>query len=298
MLEASVIIPTHNRREFLEYCLSYILNQTADDYEVIVIDDASVDGTDKVIAKYKMQDAKLRYIRLEKQSGPYVARNIGIRKAKGEIIIFVDSDVLAHSRFVEDHIKIQKKHDKIILQGMVHHIKHPGFYNFRFSFPNAIFWGLLVSQNTSVKKKYLLEVDGFDEDMGGPIGFKDIELGLRLQKLGLKFLYGIRTCRAYHIDKPYGRERLFEFFQKNYERGYSAACFVKKHGKEAERIARTKRTLFFSRIFNTGKWVESETTMRTLMRLIDSPITPLFPFWRKVARYHYRAKGIKETMRG
>lgn len=295
MVEASVIIPSHNRRELLEYSLAYILNQSVDNYEVILIDDASEDGTHNLIENLKLKIENLRYIRLEKQSGPYVARNIGIREAKGDIIIFIDSDVLTHPRFVEEHISIHKRHDKIILQGMVHHIKHPGWYNFKFSFPNAIFFGLFVSQNTSVRKKYLIEVSGFDESLGGHIGFKDIELGLRLQKKGLKFLYGIRTCRAYHVDKPYGRVRLSEYVQKNYERGYSAAYFVAKHGAEAERIARTGRTLFFSRFFNTQSWVEKESTMGTLGRLVDSPIIPLFPFWRKVVKYHYRAKGIRKA---
>ncbi|OYD17119.1 hypothetical protein CH333_01920 [candidate division WOR-3 bacterium JGI_Cruoil_03_44_89] len=309
MVDASVIIPSHNRRELLEYSLAYILNQSVDNYEVILIDDASTDGTHNLIENLKYftphqsnswcgaRISKLRYIRLEKQSGPYVARNIGIRKAKGDIIIFMDSDVLVHPRFVEEHISIHKRRDKTILQGMVHHIKHPGWYNFKFSFPNAIFFGLFVSQNTSVRKKYLLEVSGFDESLGGHIGFKDIELGLRLQKKGLKFLYGIRTCRAYHVDKPYGRVRLSEYVQKNYERGYSAAYFVAKHGTEAERIARTGRTLFFSRFFNTQSWVEKESTMGTLERLVDSPIIPLFPFWRKVVKYHYRAKGIRKALR-
>ncbi|MCK4256747.1 glycosyltransferase family 2 protein [candidate division WOR-3 bacterium] len=307
MLDASVIMPSHNRGELLEYSLVYLLNQTVDNYEIILIDDASTDGTDKIISKIKdftphqsqawcgARKSKLRYIKLKHQSGPYVARNIGIKEAKGNIIIFTDSDVLAHPRFVEDHIKIHKRYDKIILQGMVHHIKHPGWFSFRFYFPNAIFFGLFVSQNTSVHRNYMLEVGGFDENLGGLIGFKDIEVGLRLQKIGLKYLYGIRTCMAYHVDKPYGRERLTEYFHKNYERGYSAACFVAKHGKLAENIARTKRTLFFSKFYNTEAWVENESTLKTIERMIDSPLIPLFPFWRKVAKYHYRAKGIKKA---
>ncbi len=309
MVEASVIIPSHNRRELLEYSLGYILDQTADNYEVILIDDASTDGTNTIISNIKnftphrsqawcgARKSKLRYIKLNHRSGPYVARNIGIEEANGNVIIFIDSDVLVSPHLVEDHINIHRKYDKIILQGMVHHIPHPGWYNFKFFLPNAIFFGLFVSQNTSVRKEYLIEAGGFDENMGGLIGFKDIELGLRLQKMGLRFLYGIRTCRAYHVDKAYGRERLVEFLQKNYERGYSAACFVAKHGKEAEKIARIGRTLLFSRVFNTDRWIERESTMRVLENLVDSPIIPLFPFWRKIARYHYRAKGIKKALK-
>ncbi|MEA3431877.1 MAG: glycosyltransferase family 2 protein, partial [candidate division WOR-3 bacterium] len=137
MVEASVIIPSHNRRELLEYSLAHILNQTTDNYEVILIDDASTDGTHNLIGNWKLEIGNLRYIRLERQSGPYVARNIGIREAKGDIIIFIDSDVLVHSRFVEDHTKIHKRYDKIILQGMVHHTRVPSLATFKFFFPNA-----------------------------------------------------------------------------------------------------------------------------------------------------------------
>ncbi len=297
MVDATVILPSRNREELLRYSLAYILNQSWENYEVIVIDDASTDRTQEMVSKFKKENSRLRYIRLESRSGPYVARNIGLKQAKGDLIIFIDSDVLAHPQFVEDHIRIHRRHDRIILQGMVHHLRHPGWYKFRLYYPNALFFGLFVSQNTSVPKKYLLRVDGFDENLGGPIGFKDIELGLRLNKIGLRFLYGIQCCRAYHIDMPYGRERLKEYFHKNYERGYSAGCFVIKHGEVAERIARTKRTLFFSRLFNTHGWVENHSTLKTIERMIDSPLIPLFPFWRKVTKYHYRAKGIKKAMR-
>ncbi len=54
-IKASVIIPTHNRAYILKDCLSYLANQTTQDYEIIVIDDASEDKTDKLIAKCKMQ---------------------------------------------------------------------------------------------------------------------------------------------------------------------------------------------------------------------------------------------------
>lgn len=241
------------------------------------------------------QNSKLKYIKLEQRMGPYVARNIGIKEAKGEVIIFVDSDVLVHRDFVKDHITVHEKYPDVILQGMVHHIKNVKKATFKNFYPNAVFFGLLVSQNTSVRKEWLLKAGLFDESLGAPLGFKDIELGVRLEKLGLNFRYGIRICKAYHIDLPYGNRRLKENIFKYCERGRSAYFFVKKHGEKAEKITHTRRILARAKFFNTEKWVKKPSCIKFLEDSIDSPIKPLFPIFRKLVKYHYYAKGIKEA---
>ncbi|MDD5528734.1 MAG: glycosyltransferase family A protein [bacterium] len=293
-MKASVILPTHNRAYILKDCLQHILNQSIPDYEVIVIDDASTDETPALISSLKSNNL-LKHIKLEKQSGPYVARNIGIKEAKGELIILLDSDVLVHKDFVKDHVTIHQQHPNIILQGMMNYTKDVRKATFKFFYPNALYWGVLVSQNTSVKKEHFIKAGLFDESMGALIGYKDIEMGLRLKELGLKFMYAIKSCKAYHIDLPYGNKRLSEYINKNFERGRSAYFFVKKHGTKAERIARTQKILAKAKFLNTDKWVEKPSCMKFLENCIDSPIYPLFPLFRKAVKYHYRAKGIREA---
>jgi len=294
MIEASVIIPTHNRREFLEYCLVHILNQTTDNYEVILIDDASTDGTHNLIGNWKLEIGNLRYIRLERQSGPYVARNIGIREAKGDIIIFIDSDVLVHSRFVEDHTKIHKRYDKIILQGMVHHTRVPSLATFKFFFPNAFCFRTFITQNISVRREWLEKAGGFDE-FGPLMGYKDIAMGIKLQKLGLKRVYAIRSCKAYHIDGPINEENLGKLFVKQMQQGESAYFFVKNYGRMAERYAHIRKAVFISNLFQTPRWVEKEKTIRFLKESRDSPLLFIFPILKGVIRYHYRVKGINKA---
>lgn len=302
-VSASVVIPTHNRAYILKYSLKNILNQTADNYEVIVVDDASEDNTQELVSSLKDSTSRiLKYIRLETHSGPYRARNIGIRQAIGEIIIFIDSDVIVYPKFVQDHIELHKHKSNLIVQGMVHHITFKSNLEtkklkHRYLLPNAIFWRLLVSQNTSVRKEWLMKTGLFDESLGPLIGFKDIELGIRLQELGLKFVHAFRSCKAYHTDLPYGKMRLQEYIKKHESRGASAYFFVKKHGRKAERIAHIGRTLFIAKLFGTEKWAEKRSTMKFICALIDSPILPLFPMWRGFVKYHYRAKGIKQAIR-
>lgn len=86
----SVIIPTHNRRELLLRAAKSVLEQTEQDIELIVVDDASTDGTQDAAAQIK--DRRLCYERLERNMGACAARNRGIELARGEYIAFQDSD--------------------------------------------------------------------------------------------------------------------------------------------------------------------------------------------------------------
>ena len=86
----SVVIPTFNRREVIARSISSVLNQTYDDFEVIVVDDCSTDDTKSVVDSF--EDARIRYICHESNKGGSAARNTGIVAAHGEYIAFQDSD--------------------------------------------------------------------------------------------------------------------------------------------------------------------------------------------------------------
>ena len=89
----SVVIPTHNRASFLEEAASSVLEQTFDDLELIIVDDASTDGTANILDRLADQDRRVRIIRRETSSGgPAVPRNEGIGMATGEMISFLDDD--------------------------------------------------------------------------------------------------------------------------------------------------------------------------------------------------------------
>ncbi|GIW66814.1 MAG: hypothetical protein KatS3mg095_0712 [Candidatus Parcubacteria bacterium] len=88
----SIITPTYNRAYIINKTIESVLRQNFDDWEMIIIDDASNDNTEDVIRKYCEQTQKIKYLRLEKNSGPNIARNFGVEKAKGDWLIFLDSD--------------------------------------------------------------------------------------------------------------------------------------------------------------------------------------------------------------
>ena len=99
----SIIIPTYNREKLICNSIKSVLNQTYNNIEIIVIDDCSLDNTNNEISKIK--DNRLRYIRLKKNKGANFCRNLGIKKANGEYISFLDSDDKFYYNKLEKQIK-------------------------------------------------------------------------------------------------------------------------------------------------------------------------------------------------
>jgi glycosyltransferase involved in cell wall biosynthesis len=88
--EVSIVIPTYNRASFLKRSIGSVLIQTFNDFEVIVVDDASEDNTEEIVNSF--YDTRIRYIRHNTNLGGSVARNTGISVARGRYIAFQDSD--------------------------------------------------------------------------------------------------------------------------------------------------------------------------------------------------------------
>lgn len=88
----SVIIPTYNRAHLIERAIQSVLNQSYQNFEIIVVDDGSTDNTKEVVKKLQKKDRRIKYIQHNNKRGGSAARNTGIREAKGKYIAFQDSD--------------------------------------------------------------------------------------------------------------------------------------------------------------------------------------------------------------
>lgn len=109
-IEISVIIPVYNTKTFLKECVDSVLNQTYRDFELLLIDDGSTDGSSEICDKFAKTDKRVKVFH-KKNAGVSSARNLGMEKANGEFITFVDSD---------DFIKpsyLQKLYDSIVISG-------------------------------------------------------------------------------------------------------------------------------------------------------------------------------------
>ena len=91
MPKISIIVPVYNVEKYLPQCLDSLINQTLKDIEIIAVNDGSTDGSLSVLKDYAKKDSRIVIIDKE-NSGPGACRNIGIEKATGEFIQFVDSD--------------------------------------------------------------------------------------------------------------------------------------------------------------------------------------------------------------
>ena len=108
MPKISIIIPMYNTEKYIAQCLESILNQTFNDYEVIVIDDCSTDDSIKIVESMKNKfENKLQLVKMKKNnSSPAYPRNEGLKLAKGDYIFFVDSDDMIIDSALEDIFKI------------------------------------------------------------------------------------------------------------------------------------------------------------------------------------------------
>lgn len=180
--KVSIILPTYNRIDFLKECLESIEKQTFSDYELIVIDDASTDGTEIFLNSRE----NIKRIRHSGNLGVSAARNNGIRSALGQYICFIDSDDLwmekkleAQVRWMETHPDCMAIHtDEIWIRNgkrvnpMNKHEKRGG-YIFEHCLPLCV-----VSPSSVMLRAALLEESGlFDESLPA---CEDYDLWLRI----------------------------------------------------------------------------------------------------------------------
>lgn len=114
----SVIIPTYNRAHTLLNSVNSVINQTYQNIELIIVDDGSIDNTEEVVKKIK--DKRVKYVKLSKNVGACVARNIGIDLSKGEYIAFNDSDDIWHKDKLEKQIKALLKNKVDMVYCAIH----------------------------------------------------------------------------------------------------------------------------------------------------------------------------------
>ncbi|OGM13527.1 hypothetical protein A3A76_03625 [Candidatus Woesebacteria bacterium RIFCSPLOWO2_01_FULL_39_23] len=102
-MKISVIIPTYNEAQVIGECLLSLAKQSIKDFEVIVVDDGSTDDTLTVITK--LQVSYKLHVTRQKHQGPGVARNLGAKQAKGQILVFVDADMIFGKDFLRFLVK-------------------------------------------------------------------------------------------------------------------------------------------------------------------------------------------------
>ncbi len=208
----SVIIPTYNRAEVLKECLAALACQNFPfgSFETIVVDDGSSDNTSEVVQQARTP-FEVQYIRQENR-GPAVARNAGIKCARGELILILNDDAIVSRDVVAGHYLVhsEKKSDRLAVLGTREYRNEDKLRLLNFLYDEVPFsmrvYGLqegflpapyFVTFNISLRKKDFVATGGFDEDFRTAIG-EDSEFGTRWQNMGGSILF-VPRLRAFHL---------------------------------------------------------------------------------------------------
>ncbi len=225
-MRLSVVIATKDRAPYLERSLATLaVQQEAPPFEAVVVDNGSSDATGAVLA-----DAATRYASLAlrvvalPEPNRAAARNAGVAAANGDIVVFVDDDVLLPAHFLASHGAQHRAGRAGAVSGPILNV--PG-YDARPKPTLANYSGaFFCTCNVSLSRAALLAAGGFDERFV-LYGWEDTELGLRLRAHGVRRRFAW-DAYLWHIKPP--RAETFEVqYDKTVERALMAARFVRKH---------------------------------------------------------------------
>lgn len=285
-MQMSVVIPTFNRSRILRDCLEALENQDlpAKNFEVIVVDDGSKDTTKAVVASFAKRKQNFIYLHQQNQ-GQGIARNYGVQKARGEIVVLIGDDIIVAPNFLTEHLRFHLRnpqenqavlgftawHPKLTLTPYMNWLTNGSsvmgkFGGHQFAYEKLkgkieADYNFFYTSNISLKKT-LLEKFPFDPEFS-KYGWEDIELGYRLHKrVGLKLYYNAQAV-GYHDhamteDSLSGRMKAI---------GASAHVFHKKYPELQKVPPLSKQFVFwllsnpvsifvlkFLRNLSQGKW--------------------------------------------
>lgn len=232
----SIVIPTYNRKPILIKCLQALesqkINNSIRDYEVILVDDGSTDGTLDWLTENASNFPHLRTFS-QLHQGPAAARNLGVKKAQGDTIIFIDSDLVVTEKFLQAHAQALAEgeakigSDRLFTYGAVINtcnFDNPTNEPYKITDFSAAYF---ATGNVAIPRKWLEEVGLFDTQFQ-LYGWEDLELGVRLKKIGLK-LIKCPEAVGYHWHPPFNLAQIPSMIDREIERGKMGVVFYQKH---------------------------------------------------------------------
>jgi GT2 family glycosyltransferase len=213
--KASIIIPTYNRVDRLRRVLRAIAGQTvgSGEFEVIVISDGSTDGTDEFLRNATTAFQMVPVLRAN--AGPASARNAGVRRATGQLLVFIDDDVVPQEDLLEQHLSTheQTSGEIVVIGPMLtppdHHPdpfvrweqtmlykQYDAMREGHYEATHRQFY----TGNASVGREFLLATGGFDERFRRA---EDVELAYRMHNNGARFIFNPHAVGYHYAERSF-----------------------------------------------------------------------------------------------
>jgi glycosyltransferase involved in cell wall biosynthesis/peptidoglycan/xylan/chitin deacetylase (PgdA/CDA1 family) len=214
-VKLSVVVPTRNRREVLiprTLPAMFAQDMPTDEFEIIVVVDGATDGTAQAL--HELQTPCSLQIIEQQNRGPSAARNTGIRAAHGDLLLFIDDDIICSPQLFRQHVEAHADSEPAVVYGSLSialdsplsalKYANDSWYQKYYDHLNAQN-GLKLPEddylisNSSMPRETLVNCGGFDETMTAK---EDYELALRLWKIGLRFKYLPQATACEYFQKP------------------------------------------------------------------------------------------------
>jgi glycosyltransferase involved in cell wall biosynthesis len=298
----TIVIPTYNRRPILEKCLRALEQQTySSGYEVLVVDDGSTDDT---VPWIQQAASTLPHVKLLQQNhqGPAAARNFGVEQAAGDTIVFIDSDLVVTDTFLQTHAEVlaqaQQKlgHNRLFTYGAVINTSNfevPTAEPYKLTDFSAAYF---ATGNVMIPRQWLIQAGLFDPQFS-LYGWEDLELGVRLKKLGL-ILVKAPEAMGYHWHPAFALDQLPALIDQELQRGKMGAVFYKKHPTWAVKVMiqmTVAHWCLWGGLSLGGRL--NERSLRPLMQWLIEQGKPTLAY--QVARIFlnwYSLQGLKQAM--
>ena len=234
----SVVIPTYNRLPILRQCLQALeaqrLEPPLERYEVVVVDDGSTDATVSWLEQ-ACAAGELRHPRLIRQEhgGPALGRNRGVEAARGDVIVFIDSDLvvgpdflLSHARALEEDWRRAGNRLSFTYGAVINTADFQNPTGERHKLRD-LSWAYFATGNVAIER-VLLERAGLFDPAFHLYGWEDLELGERLRALGVR-LVRCPAAVGYHWHPALSLEQIPALLRVEQERARMALVFFRKH---------------------------------------------------------------------
>ena len=232
----SVVIPTYNRRQILEKCLEALEKQDPsgeiENYEVVVIDDGSTDGTPDWLRQNASRFPHVCVVE-QQHGGPAEGRNRGVDHAQGDVIVFIDSDLVVTASFLACHARALSRHwnrkgnHLCFTYGAVintANFEHPTKERHKL---RDLSWAYFATGNVAIDRE-VLERSGLFDVGFRLYGWEDLELGERLRQMDVE-LVKCPEAVGYHWHPAFRLDQIPDLIRVERERARMGLVFYRKH---------------------------------------------------------------------